>query len=345
MERLMKAFVLEAPGKFCIQEVPIPKPKKGEVSVRMKACGICGSDIRRIMDTGAYRHPLIPGHEFAGEIAAVGEGVNERLIGISVAVYPLIPCYHCRWCNEGSFHLCDSYDYLGSRSDGGFAEYVCVPKDNLVAIPDNVSFDHAALSEPASVALHGLKRVGLKRGESVVVFGAGPIGLMLCQMAKLFGASQVFVVDIVPKKLKLAQRYRWATPIDASKMPPTQILREHLPDGADVVIDAAGAPAVLSQAIAVTRKHGKLLLLGNPHGDVMLSQKRLWLILRHELTVVGTWNSLFHDDWRQVLEWMSLKALKIEPLISHRIALEELPEIIRKMHDGGIVYEKVLVVM
>ncbi|MEM3754930.1 MAG: alcohol dehydrogenase catalytic domain-containing protein, partial [Candidatus Bathyarchaeia archaeon] len=121
----MRALVLEAPGVFKLKnDVPIPIPKNNEVLLRVKAVGICGSDIPRIMVTGAYHHPLIPGHEFSGEVVSVGKEVREELIGMRATIYPLIPCNSCRWCKEGLYNLCNNYDYVGSRRDGAFAEYI-----------------------------------------------------------------------------------------------------------------------------------------------------------------------------------------------------------------------------
>lgn len=339
----MLAFVLNGPNDFSISRLPIPSPEPGEVLIRVRAAGLCGSDLPRIMETGAHRHPLVPGHEFAGEVVETGDGVDEDLIGIRAAVYPLIPCRQCRWCQQGMYNFCDNYDYLGSRRDGAFAEYVCAPADNLVPMPDQVSFEQAALTEPASVAYHGLKRVKVEQGNSVVIFGAGPIGLVLCQMARIMGASAIWVVDLVDEKLQLARQHNWANTVDASEIDVVEFIKEHFPHGAEVVIDAVGVPVVIPQAIQVASKNGRTLLLGNPHGDVTLPQELLSIVLRHELRFIGTWNSLPEQDWKQVLKWMESGAIQLEPLISHKIELSDLPAVIQDMHARRMVYEKVLV--
>jgi L-iditol 2-dehydrogenase len=341
----MKAFVLEGPGVFKLKNVPIPIPKPSEILLRVRAAGICGSDIPRIMVTGAYHHPLIPGHEFAGEVVSIGEDVKEEIVGMRAAIYPLIPCNSCRWCREGLYNLCDNYDYMGSRRDGAFAEYVCVPASNLIHIPENIPFEHAALTEPIAVAFHGLRNARLKNGENVVIFGAGPIGLFLCQIAKLLGASSIWIIDIINQKLEIARKYGWAETINASEVDVIKEARLKFPQGADLVIDTSGSSNALHQAVAITRKHGRILLIGNPHDNIKILQKSFETILRHELQLIGTWNSIMFNEWKQIIQWMASGKIDVEPIITHRISLDDLPRIIQLMHERKIVHEKVLVIM
>jgi len=333
----VKAFVLHAPGEFDVREVATPTPGYGEALIRVVACGICGSDIPRVMETGAYRHPIIPGHELAGYVDGVGEGVDEALIGEAVAVYPLIPCGRCKQCAEGMFNLCESYDYLGSRRDGGFAEFVAAPSSNLVPIPDGVSVEHAALCEPAAVALHGLTRIGLSSGESVLVFGAGAIGLLVCQIAKLMGSQDVFIFDVVSWKMELAERNGWARGISEAEVAKGSL------KGIDIIVDAVGAPSIFQMAIKVAGKRSRILLIGNPHGDVTVERALLSKVLRSELSLVGTWNSLCEPEWRTVLNWMAHGDLVIEPLITHRVKLEELPKTFVELSSGELRAIKALV--
>lgn len=163
----MKAAVLYSIDDLRVEEVPTPEVKDGWVLIKVDSAGICGSDIPRIKKTGTYSFPLIPGHEFSGKVLETGE---------KVAVYPLIPCGECVFCKTGEFNLCDHYDYLGSRRDGGFAQFVSVPEGNLIPVPENVSLEDAALAEPATVAQHAVKRSKLVKGGTVLVVGAGTIG-------------------------------------------------------------------------------------------------------------------------------------------------------------------------
>ncbi len=165
----MKAWVLHNIGNITLDAVTIPRPAAGEVLLKVRAAGICGSDIPRIYDTGAHSMPLIPGHEFAGEVAGVGAGVSDSWIGKRTGVFPLIPCRRCRPCSERRYEMCRGYSYLGSRRDGGFAEYVVVPEWNLIELAANVSYEEAAMSEPMAVAVHAIRRVQPKANETVSV--------------------------------------------------------------------------------------------------------------------------------------------------------------------------------
>lgn len=150
----MKAYILQSTGDIRWETVPDPVPGEGEVTIRVRASGICGSDIPRIFKDGAHRMPLIPGHEFSGEVVGLGKNVDGRLLHKRVGVFPLVPCGGCAACRKGEYELCRDYSYLGSRRDGGFAEYAAVPAANLVKLPDAVSFDAAAMLEPMAVAVH-----------------------------------------------------------------------------------------------------------------------------------------------------------------------------------------------
>ena len=177
----MKARVLRAVGNLEYCDYPMPEVKSDEVLFRVRACGICGSDIPRIFVNGTYHFPTIPGHEFSGEVVGAGSEKYQDLVGMRATVFPLIPCKTCENCNNGDYEMCKSYDYLGSRSDGAFAEYVRVPVWNLVPIPDALSFEEAAMTEPCAVALHALRRAQIEVGDNVVIFGPGTIGMLIAQ--------------------------------------------------------------------------------------------------------------------------------------------------------------------
>lgn len=170
----MKAWVLQGIDRLVLQEVPVPKLESGEVLVAVRVAGICGSDIPRIYRTGAHRHPLIPGHEFSGEVVELGGNVDRGWLGQRVGVFPLIPCRSCEPCRKRQYEMCRNYDYLGSRRDGGFAEYVAVPVWNLLALPQSVSCEEAAMLEPMAVAVHAMRRMLSEHDTWISGYGKNP---------------------------------------------------------------------------------------------------------------------------------------------------------------------------
>ena len=202
----MKALVLLKKGDIQFLSVPKPKPARGEALIRVKACGICGSDIPRIYGGIAYYYPSIPGHEFAGEVEEVGDpSLDKNWVGKRVTVFPLIPCYNCRLCQIGLYEMCENYGYIGSRRDGAFAEYVTVPVANCMDLPGKVSYESGAFSEPAAVTLHALRRSSIPFGKTVAVFGLGPIGVLFGIWAKISGARRLIGFDIDQKKVDFAR--------------------------------------------------------------------------------------------------------------------------------------------
>ena len=344
----MKAAVLHAIGDLRYEDVPVPETKPGFALIKVKASGVCGSDIPRVMKKGTYKFPLIPGHEFAGEVVELmDEGLSKIKIGDRVAVFPLIPCGKCPYCQIGEYAQCDDYDYLGSRRDGGFAEYVTVPTSNLVLIPENVDFESSAMTEPAGVALHALRRAGVDPGDNVVILGAGTIGLILAQWARISGAGRVFITDISEEKLKSAMEYGFNDCINAQNNDPVSIVKEETEGrGADICIEAAGTPITFEQSLRIVRKLGKVILMGNVSGDVIIPEKTASAILRGQLTIFGTWNSSItsvpKDEWKTSLKFMSLGALNLKSLITHRFTLDHVNEAFDMMYKRREFFNKVM---
>jgi L-iditol 2-dehydrogenase len=342
----MKACVLHGIGDLRREDVAKSVPKAGEALIAVRACGVCGSDIPRVFSKGTYHFPTIPGHEFAGEVMDVAPGADKSLIGKRVAVFPLIPCRKCPSCEIGAYAQCSDYDYLGSRSDGAFAEYVCAPVWNLLPAPDAVSFAEAAMVEPAAVAAHALRRAGIDIGDVVLIFGAGPIGVMLAMWALIWGAGETLLADVDERKLEFARSLGFSRLVNPIKDDVAGWLREIAPRGADVVIEASGSAAAFEQCMTSARAFGKVVLMGNPVDEMRLSQKAYWAILRNELQVFGTWNSSFSNlpknEWALSLDWMASGRLDVKPLISHRVSLDELSDALVMMRDRTAFFNKVI---
>jgi L-iditol 2-dehydrogenase len=333
----MLAAVLHGIGDLRVEQVATPEPGEGEALVRVRACGVCASDVARVFGSAAYRVPLILGHEFAGEVARLGPGAHGLEPGMRCAVYPLIACGRCDSCRAGRPNLCDAYDYLGSRRDGAFAECVAAPAENCIPLPENVSFAAAALTEPCAVALHAVRRARVRLGGWVAVFGAGPIGIVIGRLCRLAGA-RVMMLDIDERKLAAAREFGLEPAIVGGSEATVQQARD-LTGGAGVAVafEAAGAPSAFRDAIAVAAKRGTVALVGNIDGEVAVSQDDYSSLLRRELRIIGNWNStpggLGQDDWRVVLELMASGALPAERLISHRLPLARAPEALALMRS------------
>jgi len=344
----MKAAVLHSPGDIRLEEVPIPEINPNEALVRVKAAGICGSDVPRVMTTGTYHFPTIPGHEFAGVIVKTGKKVKGISVGERVTVIPCIPCRKCKYCEGGNFFHCQKYNYLGSRTNGGFAEYAKAPADNLILLPEGVDFEEGACTEPVSVSLHIMNRAGgVEPGNWVAVFGGGPIGNFCAQWAKALGAEKVFIVDIVREKLEVAKRVGIGYQINAKEQSPVKtILDTTEGDGVDISIEAAGAEVTLQQCLQVTRREGKVVVVGRPGQDICLPQKLISQFLRKELSILGGWGFEFvnfpHNAWRTSLYFLEQKKIQVKPLITHRLALKEAHRIFEMMHKGEEYFHKIL---
>jgi len=345
----MKANVLHGIGDLRYEEVADPVMKAQEVLVKVRACGICGSDIPRVFVNGTYHFPTIIGHEFSGEVVDTFSEEDKTLIGKRVSIYPLMPCHHCDNCKEGKYEMCSHYNYFGSRCDGGFAEYVSVPKENLCFIPDGISFEEAAMLEPTAVAMHALKRSGMQVGDTVAIFGPGTIGMILAQMARIAGASKVILIGRSQVKLDFAQKHIGVEYICNSTTTDVNEYIQQLTDGrgVDVAFEGAGASSTMNSCLDVVKASGTILAMGNPHDDMLLAKTAYWKLLRKQLKIIGTWNSSFglkRNDWDDVFVLLKNKQLNLSDLITHRLSLEELNKGLEIMRTGSEYFNKVMVI-
>jgi len=345
---MMKACVLHAIGDLRYEEVETPEPKADEVLMKVRASGICGSDIPRVFTKGTYHFPTIPGHEFAGEIIQAGDGVDEALVGRKAAVFPLLPCRACDMCEVGQYASCRNYNYFGSRCDGGFAEYIAVPVWNLVLADDALSYEEAAMAEPAAVSLHAISQAGVSFGDTVAVFGAGPIGLMLAEFAKAWGAAKVILLDIDPTKMDFARKLGYQYVLDSSKDGYVdEVMEITNGKGADLAVEGAGVSPALGGCLRIVRPLGSVVLMGNPIGDMTLKQKDYWEILRKQLKLYGTWNSSYtqqKNDWQAAIDAMAAGKLNVKPFVTHRFDFKDCNEAFEMARDKKTFYNKVMFV-
>ena len=317
----MKAAVCPEPGKLAIEDVEKPTPGPGEVLIEVKASGICGSDVRGFEGTHPEidQYPVILGHEFAGVVAEVGEGVQECSPGDHAIIEPLFVCGKCPGCRAGDYHLCQNLTLNGHREPGSFAEYTIVPAGFVHPMPDNLTFEQAALAEPLAVGVHAVKRLHPKVGDLAVVLGAGPIGLLTMQVLKVAGC-RLIVSDLEPFKLELAKRFGAEHVVNAGESSVVEFVQD-LTDGwgADVAVECAGAKETLAESVEVIHKGGTALLLGFTGSD--RDEINLTNITIAEKTVMGS--VIYCRDYPTTIHLMATGQIQLDPLITHRFALEQ----------------------
>ncbi len=342
----MKALVLEAVGRLVYKEVPEPTPRAGEVLLKIKACGICSSDIPRIFTTGTYHFPTIPGHEFAGEIVKCASDADKSLLGKRAAVFPLLPCGECLSCRKEEYAQCSNYNYFGSRCDGGFAEYIAVPVWNLALCSEQVPYAVAALCEPAAVAKHCVDRGEIREGDTVTVVGTGTIGLLAALWAKALGAAKVITVGRTDKYLAFAKSLGINMTVNCEK---NNSAEEYLDitdgRGADAVLECVGRQEAVGNALLYAKKGGTVVLTGNPYGDITLAKDIYWKILRNELVVKGTWNSSYKktiNNWKETITALESGLLDPLKLVTHTFSLAQFQEAFAVVRDRDTFSLKVM---
>lgn len=347
----MKAWVLKAIGQFELEEnIELPKIADDEVLLEIKAAGICGSDIQRVYENGAHKMPLIIGHEFAGRVCKVGNKVTNKWLDRRVGVFPLIPCKKCSSCLNKQYEMCSSYSYLGSRTDGGFAQYVAVPEWNLIELPDDVSFEQAAMLEPMAVAVHAIRHMDIDKNMSVAVCGLGTIGQLIIMFLQGMGVKKIFAIGsknshkLAANKLNISDDYYRDFAVSDC---------ESIGDKIDIYFDCVGKNETILKGIELVKPGGQIALVGNPYSDITFDKNIYWNILRHQLTLKGTWNSSFYgstdsdaykDDWHYVLSQLSDNNLHPEILISHRYEIDDIINGFKIMKNKSEAYTKIIMV-
>ena len=348
----MKAWILHNVGDLRLENIEKPTIAEHEVLVHVQAAGICGSDIPRIYKTGAHCHPLILGHEFSGIVEKVGTAADPKWLGKRVGIFPLIPCQNCIPCQKQQYELCQNYSYLGSRTNGGFAEYAAVPAENLITLPENVSFEEAAMLEPMAVAVHAIRQFDIKPSDTVTVCGLGTIGLFITMFLQEAGIQTIYTIGnkAFQKKnvleLNIPEHHYCDSTIQSVD---TWIKEQTNGLGVNVFIECVGKNETIVQAINVAAPNGNIVLLGNPYSDMKLDKNIYWKLLRSQLTIKGTWNSAFthnpQDDWHYVLDKISQKKIAPSNIISHSLPLDALEQGLHIMRDKTEDYGKIMCIL
>ncbi|WP_085524365.1 galactitol-1-phosphate 5-dehydrogenase [Tuberibacillus sp. Marseille-P3662] len=328
-----------------------PKPvidKSDDVIIKVKAVGICGSDISRYKKLGPYVEGMTFGHEFAGEVIDVGPDVDENIKeGARVAACPTFYCGQCESCQKGELSRCEKLTVIGARHPGAYAEYVKLPANNIIPLPDNVDYDTAALIEPSSVVAHGFYRTSIQPGAQVAVMGCGNIGLLAVQWAKIFGAKKVYAIDIDDSKLEVANKVGADVLINSLEQPAHEQINEYTSGcGVDLAVESAGAPATSAQVLSLPKKGGEVVFMGIPYADIHIQRYYFEKIVRNELKVLGSWNAISSPfpgkEWGASIHYMSTGQINVKPMISHRLHLHEGPKTFDRIINRDGSFGKVL---
>lgn len=330
----MRALLLSEYNHLEVKDLPAPVPDADEILIEVSACGICGSDVHGYDgSTGRRIPPIVMGHEAAGTVVAVGSAVDHFKLGDRVTFDSTVYCGGCAFCLKGEVNLCDHRQVIGVscrefRRAGAFAEYLTVPARIAYRLPDSFSFPHAAMLEAVSVALHGVAVAQLETGETVLVIGAGMIGLLLLQAARAAGASRIFICDVDATRLALAEKLGADRTILASGAALTEaILRETDDRGVDIVLEAVGREETIVAAIDCVRKGGTVSLVGNISPQILLPLQK---VVSRQIRLQGSCASA--GEYEQAIDLIARGTIKVDSLITAVAPLSDGPAWFERLH-------------
>ena len=343
----MKAVVLYGQEDIGIEEVDRPKIGDDEVLVRVRATGVCGSDMPRVLGTGAHYYPIILGHEFSGQVAEIGSKVSNVAVGDKVSGAPLMPCHKCIDCSKGHYSQCKNYSFIGSRTSGSWAEYVKMPAINAVKLPDELGFVEGAFLEPITVALHGLFVMDFKGGTDLAIVGMGTIGLLTLQCAKALGAKNIYAFDIDDEKLDIAKEYGAHACINTGKQGfKDEIWKATNDRGFEQVIETAGVEFTEKLSLEIASNKGNVMFIGTPSKPITLEPGEFEYINRKELTVRGSWMSYSAPfpgkEWELAAYYLNREQIKVDRLIDRKIGMESIASAFNDLKVPGKVKGKIL---
>jgi 2-desacetyl-2-hydroxyethyl bacteriochlorophyllide A dehydrogenase len=334
----MLALQIPEVGKLELIHAAKPEVCPLTVLVRVAASGICGTDPHILHGLYPANFPLIPGHEYAGVVERVGDGVDGFAVGDHVAVDPNILCGHCYFCRRGKVHLCKNLVALGVNIPGGFAEHCVVPSSQAYKIPQSLPLAHAALAEPVACCLRGVDLAEIISGDRVAIFGAGPMGAIILQLARMQGASQVIVIDPQEGRRKRAEALSASWVLDPARTQVVEAIRAEYPDGIEVVFDCSGNVDAVQQALGLVMRGGTLMLFGVCQKDRNLEINPFW-VNDNEITIRGSYNN--PNTMSRALDLLASGRLDAAAVVTDRFPLAKALEAFRS--TGGADCLKVMV--
>ena len=346
----MKAAVVCANEDVRYMDIEEPQVSAGMVKIRVKASGICGSDIPRVLHNGVHFYPIVLGHEFSGEVVEIGEGVTKVRVGDKVTGAPLLPCLTCDDCQNGNYSLCKNYSFIGSRQQGSNADYLVIPERNAVPFDKSISYEQGAMFEPSTVALHGLKLNDYKGGEYVAVLGCGTIGIFTAQWAKIFGAKKVVVFDISDERLALAKRMGADEVVNTTKenyMAEAKAITGG--KGYGYVFETAGQIPTMHMAFELAGNKANVCFIGTPHVDLTFTPKMWENMNRKEFKLTGSWMSYSAPfpgkEWELTAHYFATGQLKYDPeFVYKKIPMSQAQEAFQLFKTPGLVKGRILLV-
>jgi len=322
-----------------LRDVPKPEPGANEVGVKIEAVGVCGSDVHGYKGTtGRRKPPIIMGHEFSGTIVSVGAGVRDYEVGDRVVAMPLLTCGYCDNCRAGFPNQCQNRSGLGMNLDGAYAEYVNVAPKMLFRLPAELSWEQGALVEPLAVAMHAVNLAPLRLLDTVVILGAGMIGLTVLLAARTKGAGKIIATDLLEHRLDVARKLGADIAINPEKEDVVGAIRaETGGKGAPIVFEAVGIGATANQSLLLARNGGNVIWIGNSEPEVTINMQQ---VITRELTVRGIYG--FNEEFRLSIEAMRSKRIDLTELIEKRARLEDGTQLIDDLAKGKADWVKVM---
>ena len=321
----MRAIVYEGTRRLVVKDVPEPQVEPKDVLIKARAAGICGSDLEMARgNRPSVIPPRIPGHEVAGEVATVGSQAAKFEAGDRVVVEPIISCGECRNCVVGRYNVCKDLKFMGVHIDGAFAEFLAVPESRVYRVSDRFSYEEAAVLEPTAVGVHITKRAKVSPGDTVVILGAGPIGLQIGQVARSIGAGYIIMTDVLDYRLDLAKRLAADLVVNSAEEDPLKHVKQVTDgEGADVVIEAVGRSETILQTIDLVRVGGRILVGGLSVETFVTEPPTFWMRQLLKEVTVETSRSYAAGDWDVAIKLASRGAINLGALVTHRFPLED----------------------
>lgn len=336
----MKAAILEKPKKIIVEDIPIPRYSDDEVLIKIKEVGLCGSDLH-YYNTGRIgdfivKKPIILGHESSGIVEEAGKNVEGLKKGDRVTIEPGIPCGICNYCKTGNYHLCKDVKFMATPPyDGAFCEYVKYNPNFVYKIPENVNFTEAALVEPLSVGYSAAVNAEIKPGDKTLILGAGPIGISILEMLKVFGASKIFIADINKFRLNIADQHRADKTINIEN---TDILKDLENESFNSVIEASGNDISIFNSIKLTEPGGKLVWVGMGKDIINIPYSE---IIGKDLNIKGIFR--YQNTYLPIIRLLEKKLIKIEDIVTHRLKIDNIEEAFDIANNPNINKMKIII--